>query len=156
MKKHWTLLIGLLLGMLILTGCLSSASSVSKGLEPTSSETVNNLDKVTMSVKSITPTGLTVVMENKSDKDCLYGEYFYLETKSEGTWYQVNVKIDGNYGFNDIGYYLPAGELSEWEVDWEWLYGSLEAGEYRIIKDVSDFRGTGDYDSYYLAAEFEI
>ena len=31
-----------------------------------------------------------------------------------------------------------------------------EQGEYRIIKDILDFRGTGDFDTHYLAAEFTV
>lgn len=42
------------------------------------------------------------------------------------------------------------------DVDWNWLYGVLEPGRYRIIKPVDDFRGTGDFTMYYLGAEFEI
>jgi len=48
------------------------------------------------------------------------------------------------------------GENEEWKVDWSWLYGSLDTGEYRIVKDILDFRKTGDYDKYYLAAVFLI
>ncbi|TWH55848.1 hypothetical protein DesLBE_0021 [Desulfitobacterium sp. LBE] len=41
-------------------------------------------------------------------------------------------------------------------IDWGWLYGELESGDYRIVKDISDFRGTGDYEKYYLTAEFSV
>lgn len=41
-------------------------------------------------------------------------------------------------------------------MDWQVFHGSLEPGKYRIIKDISDFRGTGDYTKYNLGAEFEI
>lgn len=43
---------------------------------------------------------------------------------------------------------------SEHELDWEWLYGSLASGTYRIQKSVTDFRATGDYDKYTVYAEF--
>jgi len=51
---------------------------------------------------------------------------------------------------------LPGKQSQEKNVDWDWLYGSLDEGEYRIIKQFYDFRATGDYDIYYLAAEFLI
>ncbi len=44
----------------------------------------------------------------------------------------------------------------EWEVNWEWLYGSLSAGTYRIGKEVMDFRGAGDYDQEFFYAKFEM
>lgn len=44
----------------------------------------------------------------------------------------------------------------EWEVNWELLYGVLAEGKYRIGKEITDFRDTGDYDSAIYYAEFEI
>jgi hypothetical protein len=41
-------------------------------------------------------------------------------------------------------------------VDWEWIYGSLEKGEFRIVKDILDSNGVGGYETYYLAAEFTL
>ena len=41
-------------------------------------------------------------------------------------------------------------------VNWEWLYGELEPGTYKIIKSVSDFRGPGDSDDKTYFAEFVI
>lgn len=125
---------------------------------PTTYGTVNNLNEVTMTIKqgTVSATKLTVIIENPSSSDCIFGEFFDLEKKINGMWYKVPVTIDGDYGFNSIGYDLPSGDTREWTVDWKWLYGSLEPGEYRIIKDILDFRETGDYDTYYLAAEFII
>lgn len=125
---------------------------------PTTFSTVNNFEGVTMAAKegTVSPTGLTLQFENKSDSDCIYGDYFLLEKSNNGAWYQVPVVIEGNYGFNSIGYSLTSGGDSEWAADWEWLYGSLDKGEYRVVKDILDFRGTGDYDTYYLAVEFSI
>lgn len=53
-------------------------------------------------------------------------------------------------------YNLPKGEPQTLTVSWGWLYGELPPGEYRLVKTVSDFRGTGDYDDYTLTAEFTI
>lgn len=125
-------------------------------LKPSTFDIVNNLEDVTMIVNGETPTGLTVVFKNNSDIECIYGEYFYLEKKYDGKWYEVPIAIKENYGFEDIAYILPANEETEWVVDWDWLYGSLEAGEYRIIKDIHKPNESEEYDTYYLAAEFKI
>ena len=95
------------------------------------------------------------MIENNSDSQCIYSEDFLLEKKIKGKWYQVPVIIE-SYGFNDIGYELVSGEKGEWDVDWTWLYGSLDTGEYRIVKNVLAFRSTGDFDEYNLAANFNI
>lgn len=105
---------------------------------------------------TVSPTGLTVLFENNSDKRWIYGEYFLLEKKMKGKWYQVPIALEENYGFRDIGYDLDSSDVREWTVDWDWLYGSLDTGEYRIVKDILDFRKAGDYDKHYLTAEFTI
>lgn len=159
MKSYVCLLFFMAMSLILISGCGSSSdSSEGSDWEPTNYETVNNLDGVTMIVKegTVSSTGLTVIFENNSDKQCIYGEYFLLEKKIGGKWYQVPVTLDGNYGFNDIGYDLDSSDVSEWTVDWDWLYGSLDTGAYRIVKDILDFKKAGDFDKYYLTAEFTI
>ncbi|GAA0343202.1 hypothetical protein GCM10008967_37050 [Bacillus carboniphilus] len=177
MKRYLCALFCMAISLTILFGCGSKNNSHSaKGTddflheanvdpfpettdwEPTIYKTVNSLDGVTMFVKdgTISSTGLTVTFENHSNKQCVYGQYFSLEKKINGVWYQVPVALDGDYGFNAIGYDLAPSNMAEWTVDWNWLYGSLDQGEYRIVKDLLDFRNTGDYDEHYLTAEFTI
>lgn len=128
-----------------------------KDWEPTPHELVNDFKGVSMVVKedSVTPTGLTIVFENNSDEQGIYSDDFLLEKKINNDWYQVPPLMD-EYGFNDIGYDLLPSEKEELVIEWSWLYGSLDPSEYRIIKTVLDFRVTGDFDEYYLAAEFAI
>ena len=177
MKKYLYLFTCMSIALALLAGCSNySISTSSEGIKNTLTkttlskstditdwkstpyETVNNFDGVTMIVKKETTssTGLKVTFKNSSNNRCIYGEYFCLEKKITGSWYQVPVVIKGSYGFDDIGYNLVSGVNRELEVKWNWLYGSLNAGEYRIVKDILNFRGTGDYDTYYLAAEFTI
>jgi hypothetical protein len=175
MKKHLFLYACMAISLAFLAGCSNYGNAISaeetennltdsnqyidtNDWETTPYETVNNLDGVTMTVnlETVSSTELTVAFENNSNSQCIYGEYFGLEKKIDGRWYEVPVAIDGNYGFNSIGYNLASGDVGEWTVDWNWLYGSLDTGEYRIVKDILDFRATGDYDTYYLVAEFSI
>ena len=148
-----------------LVGCSNEKEEVSTSHEteyvPTPHEAVNNLEGVTMRVKegTMSSTGMTVVLENKTDKEITYGDPYTLEKNMGGKWFEVSVleSLIGYYGFNDIGYGVNPSSTNEWEVDWEWLYGKLDKGQYRLVKKyVSDFRRQGDYDQYYLAVEFEI
>ncbi len=152
MKRYLCLLIFMALILTLTSGCVEKAD-----WKPTALENVNNFDGVYMIVneETVSPTGLTVVLENNSDSQCIYSEDFLLEKKIKGNWYQVPVIIE-SYGFNDIGYNLAPGESGEWNVEWDWLYGSLDTGEYRIVKNIIYFRSTGDYDQYKLAADFKI
>lgn len=182
MKKHLFIFVSMVISSFLLIGCSNSSNSILSTVKestptettvketvlnkstdetdwkPTTYKTINNFNGVTMSVQkeTLSANGLTVMFQNQSDKTCMYGDKFVLEKKINGLWYQVPVTIDGNYGFNDIGYQVASGQEKQWKVHWKWLYGSLNTGEYRIVKDVSDFRKTGDYDTYFLTAEFVI
>jgi len=150
MKRYLYLLI--LITLILFLGCTKITD-----WKPTEYEYVNNNDNIVMTVKeeTVSPTGLTVMIENKSDNEFIYGEYFQLEKKIKGKWYQVPVIIE-SYGFDDVGYPLAPGEAREWSVDWGWLYGGLDAGEYRIVKTITGSGGKGDNNQYILAAEFKI
>ncbi|KAB8138059.1 hypothetical protein F9U64_06665 [Gracilibacillus oryzae] len=142
----------------LLSACGSDQVVETKDWDPTIYESVNNLDGVTMIVKegTVSSTGLTVTFENTSDKRCIYSEDFLLEKKIEGTWYQVPFVPGTSYGFNEPGYELDSSNASDWTVDWEWLYGRLDSGEYRIVKGILDVREPGDYDEHHLTAEFAV
>lgn len=177
MKKYLFISACLVVSLVFLIGCSNSSNSISTtetditvketalnqlsdttDWETTTYETVNNFDGVTMIVKKGTTTtdGLTVAFENNTDKKCTYGNEYMLEKKINDGWYQVPVAIEGNYAFTSIGYDVSYGQKRELAVDWHWLYGSLDAGEYRIVKSILDSRNPGDYDTYFLAAEFTI
>lgn len=106
----------------------------------------------------ITPTGATIVFQQydptaKAD-NLEYGDDFILERKEGTQWVSVPFTVDGDYGFHDIAYPIAKDSITERELNWEWLYGSLESGSYRIRKKVTSLRNTGDYDSYELFASF--
>ncbi len=160
MKKSFYLILITLFSVLVCSSCAKSndqaAPDKDVALEPTIYEKVNTYSDVTMEVKkgSVSSSGLTVIFENRSTHEGVFSEDFVLEKRVHDEWGQVLVTIEGNYGFQDIGFQLDSGSQVEWTVDWTWLYGSLEQGEYRIIKNVLDFRKTGDFDEHHLTAEF--
>lgn len=47
-------------------------------------------------------------------------------------------------------------ETREFEINWEWIFGELQSGTYRLIKNFMDFRETANYDSADFWVEFEI
>lgn len=115
------------------------------------------LDGVTMEVTECFDTSVTVRIVNVTDKDIQCGEDFCLETQDEetGEWRELDEVID-NAAFNAIAYMIQKDSPYETVIDFEWLYGRLEPGRYRIVKTVTDFRGTGDYTDYVFTAEFSI
>lgn len=141
----------------VVVGCGSNKPAETTDWEPTNLQSVNDIDGVTLNFnqETLSATGGTIVLINETNNQYSYGEAFFLEQKIEGDWFQVPVDTE-NYGFNDIGYLLPPLGFEEIEVDWEWIYGKLAIGDYRLVKEVIDSRASGDYNQYDLAAEFTI
>lgn len=110
------------------------------------------------SLKKISPTGATLVLHNYDPSaptgQLEYGEAFAVEVLKDGIWEEVPVSPEGDYAFHDIAYTIPTGDGAEQELNWEWLYGTLAPGTYRIRKGLLDFRATGDYDKYTVYAQF--
>lgn len=117
----------------------------------------NNLEGVSMRVTENTNTSVTLEIVNKTDKDVQGGEYFCLEKKDDesGEWRRVQTIID-NYAFNDIAYIVQKDKPFIEKVEFEWLYGKLNAGTYRVVKEIMDFRETENYTIYWYSAEFMV
>ena len=65
--------------------------------------------------------------------------------------------MDGEVAFTSEAHIIPKDPDNfgcEWEVDWEWLYGKLEPGDYRICQSVAEWRGVGDMDTYPIRVYF--
>lgn len=116
-----------------------------------------SLEGVSMTVKeeSVTSKGATIILSNTTNKNIEYGESYSLQRFEDGKWNNVPYIIE-NWAFNDVAYTLEKDTPREFTIEWSWLYGSLEAGKYQIIKGVMDFRDTGDYDTYTLIAGFVV
>lgn len=113
---------------------------------------------ITLSTENVTPIGMTLVCaqsggEPTGELQC--GSAYSLLVYSNGGWSAVPT-LPGEVAWDEIAYLVLANSSVEFELDWEWLYGELPAGTYRIAKDFMDFRGTGDYDMQTYYADFEI
>lgn len=111
------------------------------------------VQNVSMSAKqgSVTPTSLTLVITDGNDVPYTYGEWYALQVKRDGEWAEVPVIAQGNFGFNDIGLLPDEDGVLTLELDWEWLYGALAPGEYRVVKSLYFMEGYR-----YLYAEFAV
>lgn len=149
-------MIFIVISLIVLSGCIPSDEPVK--LEESKVEKVNELTNVRLEIveNTLSREGLTLLIVNDSEKTLVYNGSFSLEKKVDGNWYEVKDILGGNFGFEDIGYGTDPQDSSELVIEWEWLYGKLNSGEYRLIKNVLDFRASGDYDKHNLAIEFEL
>ncbi len=119
---------------------------------------------LTLSVENVTSTGLTLVITqsggNPTGDYLMTGEPYRLITLVDNTWKDVEELplpegVDAR-AWNSIGYPISKGETRKFEINWEWMFGELPSGTYRLIKNFMDFRGTANYDSADFWVEFEI
>lgn len=108
--------------------------------------------KIEIKENTLTSVGLTMIVENLSDKDLEYGNPYSIEKYENGFWKSAPT-------INDLYFTMPAfglkkGETKELSINWEYGYGKLK-GKYRIVKDFS-YRENDDYISFNKYLEFEI
>ncbi|WP_282156281.1 immunoglobulin-like domain-containing protein [Cytobacillus gottheilii] len=114
MKRNLIIIVTFVMSLILAAGCEGEQKLEEADLELTPYETVDNFQGVTMKIKegSVSPTNLTVVFENNSDRQGLYGEGFVLEKNSENQWFVVPSNTD-EYSIQDIGYDLEPKSVQE-------------------------------------------
>ena len=109
---------------------------------------VDETGGVTMAIKegTLTKSGVTILIQLTDEEEKNYGEWFRIDKKENGEWRGLET-ADENYVFDAIGYILKPSKQSEEKIDWRELYGELERGEYRLVKNIS---------GKYIGVEFTI
>lgn len=143
----------------------SSAAVSESASDPMGSASVSAEEKgelsdwgVTLSVTSASASGLSYVWERSggtAEGELSTGSWYDVRRLENGEWTALPYQLD-NVGWDAMAVILPEDGTSESEVDWEWLYGSLPAGEYQFVKEVMLFRDTGDYDKQEICAPFSV
>ena len=118
MKKYIVLL---LISIFAVTGCSKSS------------------DDITMTIKegTLTSTGATLIIKDTSGDKNTFGDWYRIDKKEKNKWMEQQPIIE-NYGFNLMGYLIDENNEVVLNTDWEWLYGRLPTGEYRIVKAMTD------------------
>lgn len=115
---------------------------------------------ITLTVENITSTSAIIKCTQSGGAptgELDTGSWYILENwTQENGWKEMPYVIDGEIGWTAEAWMIPMDSSCEWETNWEWLYGPIPAGKYRIGKEIMDFRGPGDYDKAIYFAEFSI
>lgn len=168
MKK--SLMILLILCLLTLTAC---SNSPEVGTEPSDAEVnpyavtdggESTEQTVTMAAVEGTaaPGQVTVTVLNTTDLEIDSGNEwdFYLQVEQDGQWYNLKTK-DGERANTSEAYIYEPNIPRELTFQWGSIYGSLEPGHYRVVKNFFEFheeeteRDKRVVD-FALAAEFTI
>lgn len=93
-----------------------------------------NIKSVKMETKINKKHMLQVKMQNLGGEKISFGSQYQLYQRHKEGWYEVVCLPD--VGFQDMEYYLKENETYRDKVDLEQIFGKLEAGQYKIEKEV--------------------
>lgn len=115
---------------------------------------------VILSTKDVTSSGLTIVCEQTGGvnvSELNTGSYYTIQKLTNTGFVDVEyLSQEYDVAWDAMAYIIGKESITTWEIDWEWLYGNLPVGEYRIGKEIMNFRGAGDFDKEMIYAHFEI
>ena len=112
---------------------------------------------ITLSTQDETSTGVVILCTQAGGNptgELQTGGWYILETLQDGVWKAAPCLAQ--VAWTQEAWVISPDSTAKWEVDWDWLYGELPTGIYRIGKRFMDFRNTGNYDSKMFYAEFAI
>lgn len=120
---------------------------------------VDNPIGLRMYAKDVTPIGCTLVFSQTGGNvtgELQTGQRYEIQVRNaHGEWIDNSSK-DVEIAWDDIAYLISNDDTTKMDLNWEYLYGRLNDGHYRIVKRVMDYRAPGDYDEYDICAEFDI
>lgn len=131
---------------IILCLCLTGCSNNTAKDQDVITYEISEIANITMTIDNVTPTGATILITDNTGEENVYGEWYRIEKFENETWQEVEIVAE-NPVFTSIGYLLDENNQLELQVNWDWLYGSLNSGRYRLIKEINH---------KYIAVEFTI
>lgn len=93
-------------------------------------------------VKDLTNHSMTFQMEQfggSYEGQLQTGEWFQIYQLKEEEWVPAATNPLIDYAFPMVAYSIQKNDVTEFEIEWKWLYGELPPGEYRLDKEVIDF-----------------
>ena len=107
---------------------------------------------ITLVEDTLTPTSVTVRIQDVSPKQNGYSSAFILQKYKEDNWQEVDPKQNIRITAPRI-YYVDENHELFFTYKWEEYYGELEQGRYRLLNPMKE---EGASDTTYLALEFTI
>lgn len=109
------------------------------------------------SIKDVTTSGLTLVCtpSEEQSEELMTGRDFKLFALEDDTWTEVPMIIQ-NAAWQTDAIAIETDQVTEIPIDWEWLYGNLPTGMYKLSKSVMELHDPGDYEAYPFEIEFGL
>ena len=119
-----------------------------------------NADKwgITLHADDVTPSGMTLKIEQFSGEfsgNYETGQWFKLEKNVNDEWRPVETNPLIDYVWEAVAYTIKNNDITEFKVEWKWLYGELSPGYYRLTKEIM-FTEAGKFDKNLYSVDFVI
>lgn len=114
---------------------------------------------ITFRADDVTPKGIILKIEQfggHPSGELQTGVAYLLETTVNDEWQPVKTKSGKPLVWNSIAYGIKKNNITEMKIDWQYAYGELKPGFYRLSKEIMDFRAAGDYDKETYHVYFSI
>ena len=115
---------------------------------------------INLTAENITSTSATIKCVQSGGEptgELHTGSWFIIENwTEENGWKEMPYVVEGDIAWTEEAWMITTDDVYEWDINWEYLYGAIPEGKYRIGKEIMDFRGPGDFDKAIYFAEFEI
>ena len=118
-----------------------------------------------LQVTDVTPSGLRAefiqhgVINPRDGGELMFGSEYTLEKWVDGSWEPVEMLPQGyDVAWTTEAYLIGQNSTAPFHVDWEWLYGQLPPGQYRIGKGVTlryYLLGNTEHETFYGAFTIE-
>lgn len=120
-----------------------------------------DIDKwgISLSADKISPLSLNLQIEQFGGSptgDLQTGLAYSLERIINDEWQPVPTIISNTPAWNAAAYQIQKNEITEMKIDWQYIYGPLPSGFYRLTKEITDFRAAGDFDTKTYELYFTI
>ena len=114
-----------------------------------------------LTADNVTANSLTIVCTHTGGENVanlFTGSYYTIQRLDKTHWVDVEYAawVGSEHSWTDIAWIIEKESTTKWDVNWEFLYGTLPAGEYRMGKEIMNLRGPGDFDEEMVYLYFAI
>ena len=114
--------------------------------------------RLNITAENVTASGLTLVVTQSGgfpNGTLTTGQPYFLQKKENNTWVSIPPILEA-WGWTTEAWVISENDTVRWDVNWEWLFGKLQPGQYRIGKDIYAEISPGNHEQAVYYVEFEI
>lgn len=113
---------------------------------------------IQLNAENVTSLGLTLVVTQSGSipgGTLTTGQPYFLQREENNNWIPLEPLLEA-WGWTTEAWIISMNDTVRWDVSWEWLFGKLQPGHYRIGKDIYLETVSGNREQTVYYVEFEI